>query len=72
MVWWQTSNVGDALHLFEKHSIMDMVANDQNPVNVKLDILFLASGRPDFVKSLHFHLYYSGYIRTSWSACGQV
>jgi hypothetical protein len=27
-------------------------------------------GRPDFVKSLHFHLYYSGYIRTSWSACG--
>jgi hypothetical protein len=30
-----------------------------------LDILFLAFGRPDFVKSLHFHLYYSGYIRTS-------
>jgi hypothetical protein len=37
-----------------------------------LDILFLAFGRPDFVKSFHFHLYYSGYIRTSWSACGQV
>jgi hypothetical protein len=35
-----------------------------------LDILFLESGWPDFVKSLHFHLYFSGYIRTSWSACG--
>ncbi len=28
-------------------------------------------GRPGFVKSFHFHLYYSSYIRTSWSACGQ-
>jgi hypothetical protein len=37
-----------------------------------LDILFLASGNSDFVKSFHFHLYYLGYIRTSWSACGQV
>jgi hypothetical protein len=27
-----------------------------------LDILFLASGKLDFVKKLHFHLYYSGYI----------
>jgi hypothetical protein len=37
-----------------------------------LDILFLAFGMLDFVKNLHFHLYYSGYIRTSWSTCGQV
>jgi hypothetical protein len=43
MVWWQASNVGNALHLFEKHSIMDMAANDQNPVNVKLDDLWVQS-----------------------------
>jgi hypothetical protein len=35
----------------------------------KLSLVF---GRLDFVKSFHFHLYYSGYIRTSWSACGQA
>jgi hypothetical protein len=27
-------------------------------------------GKLDFVKSFHFHLYYLGYIQTSWSACG--
>jgi hypothetical protein len=31
------------MHLFEKNSIMDMVASDQNPVNVKLDDLWVQS-----------------------------
>jgi hypothetical protein len=37
-----------------------------------LDILFLASGRLDFVKSLHFHLYCSSYIELVGAHVGRA